>query len=159
MSLEPYRPNVGVVLFNAEGQVWIGRRPDAPDRYQWQFPQGGVDPGEDLEAAARRELQEETGVVSVQLLGRTEGWLAYDFPPEVLASGRGRGFRGQKQVWFAFRFYGEESEIRLEDHHEIEFDAWRWADLADCVDLIVPFKREVYAVVAHAFGKFAHPTA
>lgn len=152
-----YRPNVGVVLFNAEGLVWIGHREGESGPYAWQFPQGGVDPGEDLEAAARRELHEETGVRSASLLGRTENWIAYDFPPEVLANHkRARGFIGQKQVWFAFRFEGEDSEVDLFAHGEVEFDAWRWAPLAEAPELIVPFKREVYRAVVDAFTGFAH---
>lgn len=79
-DLSAYRPNVGVVLFNAAGQVWLGRRANTPEPWNWQFPQGGVDEDEDLEAAALRELQEETGVRSVELLGRTGGWIVYDFP-------------------------------------------------------------------------------
>ena len=79
-DLSRYRANVGVVLFNAQGRAWLGRRAGAEGPHNWQFPQGGVDDGEELEAAARRELHEETGLSSVELLGRTEGWIAYDFP-------------------------------------------------------------------------------
>jgi putative (di)nucleoside polyphosphate hydrolase len=149
-----HRPNVGVVLFNREGLVWQGHREGDPNPDFWQFPQGGVDPGEDLEAAARRELAEETGVASISLLGRTDGWLTYDFPPGYTPD-RKRNWRGQKQAWFAFRFEGEEAEIRLDQHHSIEFDAWRWGPLASAPGLVIPFKRLVYEQVAIAFAEFA----
>jgi len=151
-----YRPNVGVVLFNPEGLAWLGHRQGEKDPLSWQFPQGGVDPGEDLETAARRELHEETGVRSARLLGQTQGWLAYDFPPEVLAQKkRARGFKGQKQIWFAFEFQGEESEIDLNAHDEVEFDAWRWAPLAEAPGAVAAFKRPVYLKVVDAFAGFA----
>ena len=156
MDLSLYRPNVGVVLFNKAGHVWLGRRVGQPGPHNWQFPQGGVDEGEDLQTAALRELAEETGVRSATILGRTPDWIVYDFPPAVLAQNRiGRNWRGQKQVWFAARFEGEDDEIDLNAHDEIEFDAWRWAALDEAPQLIVPFKREVYAVVAKAFAGFA----
>lgn len=151
-DLSRYRPNVGIVLFNSDGLAWLGRRHNAPQPYVWQWPQGGVDEGEDLEAAARRELLEETGVSSIEIIGRTPDWLVYDFPPEVAAQQKaGRNFLGQKQVWFAARFTGQDSEIDLHAHHEIEFSEWRWARLDEAVDLIVPFKRDVYQTVAEAF--------
>ena len=149
-----HRPNVGVVLFNDEGKVWLGKRANTPDPWNWQFPQGGVDEGEDLYAAALRELAEETGVTSAEYLGRTEGWVVYDFPPEVKKFGK---WTGQKQVWFALRFTGQESEIRLDGHHQVEFEAWRWARLDEAPKLIIPFKRPAYEQVAAAFGQFAGP--
>jgi len=155
-----HRPNVGVVLFNSAGKVWYGHRAGQQGEHAWQFPQGGVDKGEDVEAAARRELEEETGVVSAELIGRTEGWIAYDFPEALKAQHKLKGKKpwdGQKQVWFAFRFTGEESEIRLDQHDDIEFDAWRWGDLSEACDLIVPFKRGAYEQVVAAFSTFAAP--
>lgn len=154
-SLPNHRPNVGVVLFNRDRLVWYGRRHATPPPYNWQFPQGGVDEGEDLEAAARRELAEETGVRSIEFLAHTEGWIAYDFPPDYGGSKQARGFLGQKQVWFAYRFTGDDSEIDLEAHGEIEFDAWRWGGLSEACDLIVPFKRPAYEQVVQAFARFA----
>ncbi|KQS55212.1 RNA pyrophosphohydrolase [Brevundimonas sp. Leaf363] len=153
-DLPRHRPNVGVVLFHPDGRVWYGRRAGSASDYCWQFPQGGVDEGEDLETAARRELQEETGVTSIELLARTDGWIAYDFPKDYGGSKQARGYLGQKQVWFAYRFTGEESEIDLEAH-EVEFDAWRWGRLDEACDLIVPFKRPAYEQVVAAFGVFA----
>ena len=154
-DLSRYRPNVGVVLFNAEGRVWYGRRAGTPGPHTWQFPQGGVDDGEDWEAAARRELREETGVTSVEPLAATEGFIAYTFPDSYGGSKQARGFLGQKQKWFAYRFTGRDAEIDLESHGEVEFDAWRWGRLSEACDLIVPFKREAYAQVVEAFARFA----
>ena len=153
-DLADYRPNVGVVLFHPDGRVWLGRRVDTPEPHNWQFPQGGVDAGEALEAAARRELREETGATSASYLGRTDGWLTYDYPPLVMRE-LAKGWKGQKQVWFAFRFDGPESEFDLSGDHKPEFDAWRWGYLAEAPDLIVPFKRPTYEAVAQAFAAFA----
>ena len=155
MDLSRHRPNVGIVLFHPDGRVWYGRRAGTAGAHNWQFPQGGVDKGEDLEVAARRELEEETGVTSAELLSRTDGWIVYDFP-EILKAQHARDGRkpwdGQKQVWFAFRFTGDESEIVLDRHDEIEFDAWRWGALSDAPDLIVPFKRATYEQVVAVFA-------
>ena len=151
-DLSLYRPNVGVVLFHPDGRVWYGRRANTPGPHNWQFPQGGVDEGEDYEAAARRELAEETGVTSADLLAKTEEWIAYAFPADYGGSKQARGFAGQKQKWFAFRFTGDESEIELERHAEIEFDAWRWGRVDEAPDLIVPFTRKAYQQVVQAFA-------
>ena len=157
VELALYRPNVGVVLFNRQGRVWLGRRVNTPGPHNWQFPQGGVDKGEDVQTAALRELQEETGVVSVAYLGRTEDWIVYDFPEGYKGSKIAKGWRGQKQVWFAYRFTGHDAEVNLKAHHHIEFDAWRWADLEEAPQIVVPFKRKAYDTVVEAFRKFAEP--
>ena len=153
-DLDLYRPNVGVVLFHADGRVWLGRRINTPGPYNWQFPQGGVDAGEDLLAAALRELHEETGAATVTLLGRTDGWLTYDFPADHGGSKQARGWKGQRQVWFALRFDGEEAEIDLAGHGQPEFDAWRWGYLSEAPGLVVPFKRQAYEAVVQAFQSF-----
>jgi putative (di)nucleoside polyphosphate hydrolase len=102
-----------------------------------------------------RELHEETGVRSAGLLGRTEEWVHYDFPPEAMNAKAARGWVGQKQIWFALRFSGPESEIDLNGDVFAEFDAWRWGDLAEAPDLVVPFKRIAYEHVVRAFKKFS----
>jgi len=155
IDLSLYRSNVGVVLFNEAGQVWLGRRIHTPGPFNWQFPQGGVDKGEDLLSAARRELAEETGVVSTRFLNRTDDWITYDFPEDYRGSKLARGWRGQKQVWFAMRFTGAEAEINLYAHHNVEFDDWRWAPIDEAPQLVVPFKRTAYETVVHAFRRYA----
>jgi putative (di)nucleoside polyphosphate hydrolase len=155
MDLSEYRPNVGVVLFHPDGRVWLGKRAATPGPYAWQFPQGGVDDGEDFRAAALRELREETGARSVTYLARTDGWVTYDFPPEATGSKIAKGWKGQKQVWFAFRFDGAEAEFDLSGEGHPEFEAWRWGYLAEAPDLIVPFKRPAYEAVAKAFAGLA----
>jgi 8-oxo-dGTP pyrophosphatase MutT (NUDIX family)/esterase/lipase len=149
-----YRLNVGVVVFNGEGKVFIGRRADAKGPHIWQFPQGGVDRGEDLVVAAKRELWEETGIKSVAFLARAPGWITYDFPEGFRGAKAMRGYAGQTQAWFAFRFLGEDAEIDLA-HHVAEFDAWRWADLEETPALVVDFKREAYLKVVQAFRPMA----
>lgn len=157
----PLRRCVGVALFNGAGRVFVGRRRSqgedpAAMPHRWQMPQGGVDDGEAPLDAARRELYEETGVRSAELLAEAPDWFDYEFPPEILARTRNGKYSGQTQLWFAFRFIGDEAEINLSPPgHKPEFDAWRWAPLAETPGLIVPFKRVVYAQVAHAFAKFA----
>jgi putative (di)nucleoside polyphosphate hydrolase len=163
-SSKPYRPNVGIALFNATGHVLIARRfkDDGPEiilpGLEWQMPQGGIDPDEDPRPAAQRELYEETGVTSVAYLGETPHWMTYDFPPYHGEPHRLGIFRGQRQKWFAFRFLGDEREIVVADvrNDQVpEFDAWRWERLARVPDLVVPFRRDVYQAVAKEFAKFA----
>jgi putative (di)nucleoside polyphosphate hydrolase len=163
-SDKPYRPNVGIALFNAQGRVLIARRfkDDGPEiimpGLEWQMPQGGIDPNEDPRPAAVRELYEETGVTSVDYLGETADWMTYDFPPYDGPPHRLAVFCGQRQKWFAFRFTGDEREIVVADvrnDQPVEFDAWRWEPLANVASLVVPFRREIYATVAREFARFA----
>ncbi|MFZ4120389.1 MAG: RNA pyrophosphohydrolase [Caulobacterales bacterium] len=150
-----YRPNVGLALFHQTGHVLMAKRIGSPPPYMWQMPQGGVDPGEGLLDAALRELEEEVGVGEqhVSLLEETPDWLYYEFPGGVRESlSKGR-YLGQRQKWFAFRFLGQDSDIRL-DLHTPEFTEWRWAKLSSTPALIVPFKRAVYEEVARRFARF-----
>ena len=135
---KPYRPNVGIALFNASGQVLIGRRfrDDGPEiilpGLEWQMPQGGIDADENPRDAVMRELWEETGVVSANYLGETD-WLTYEFPPyDGPPSHRLAKFRGQRQKWFALRFTGDDAEIdplTPRNGQPAEFDQWRWERL------------------------------
>ncbi|MEQ1819479.1 MAG: RNA pyrophosphohydrolase [Terricaulis sp.] len=150
-----YRPNVGLALFHTNGLVFLGKRVATEGPYQWQMPQGGVDRGEKVEEAAYRELEEEIGVRSahVDLIEETPDWLHYDFPIDVRTKMKPRGrYLGQRQKWFAFRFKGRDSDIRL-DTHTPEFVDWRWAALDSAPGLVIPFKRPVYEEVARRFKK------
>lgn len=154
---ERYRPNVGLAVFSRAGHVFVGRRVNGRGPFQWQMPQGGVDSGETPETAALRELEEEIGVSPklVDILEETEDWLYYDFPSD-LRRRLGGPYLGQRQKWFALRFRGSDNDVRL-DQHTPEFDAWRWAPLAETPALIVPFKRPVYEDVARRFLGWTEP--
>jgi putative (di)nucleoside polyphosphate hydrolase len=152
-----YRPNVGLLLFDMRGLVWLGKRRGFNGQHAWQAPQGGIDRDEDVQAAALRELEEETGIGSdlVSVIGYTEDWISYEFPEEM-QRGKYRRNKGQTQIWFALRFLGSDNDVRLNAHKQIEFDAWRWERLEALASLVVPFKRKVYEQVAL---KFAHLAA
>ena len=156
----PYRTCVGVMLLNADGLVFIGRRAGGiehvDDSHVWQMPQGGVDPGEDTWEAAKRELYEETSVRSVEKLGEVPDWLIYDIPRTVAGRAWKGRYRGQRQKWFAARFLGRDRDIDL-TRHEPEFDTYRWVDIDELPKLIVAFKRDVYVQVVEAFRHLAVP--
>jgi putative (di)nucleoside polyphosphate hydrolase len=146
------------MLINAAGLVWIGRRlpkwRDDSSAFVWQMPQGGIDDGEAADAAAYRELREETGIHSAEIIAEASEWLSYDLPPELVGVALKGKYRGQTQKWFAMRFTGHETEIDIsaKHGHEAEFDAWRWAAVDELPQLIVPFKRDTYQRVIAEFA-------
>jgi putative (di)nucleoside polyphosphate hydrolase len=144
-----YRHNVGLMLLNGAGRVWVGRRTDT-DLDAWQMPQGGIDKGESPTQAALRELEEEIGTARAEILFESDGWITYDLPPALRAKVWGGRWRGQAQRWFALRFTGTDADIDIATKHP-EFCAWRWAIRAELPDLIVPFKRPVYEAVLAEF--------
>jgi putative (di)nucleoside polyphosphate hydrolase len=154
----PLRPCVGIMLLNSRGKAWIGqRRPrwiPADAESIWQMPQGGILPGENPLTAALRELKEETGVSSVEVLAEMPEWLTYRLPPHLLGVALKRRYAGQCQRWFAMRFTGEDSEITLipQAGGKAEFSAWRWATLKELPGLALPFKRPIYEAVISEFA-------
>lgn len=158
-DIDKYRPCVGIAVFNSEGKVWLGKRFGQKGSYNWQMPQGGMDKGETAEIAAARELFEETGITldMVIPIGEVEDWLFYDFPPEYKGRKATKGWQGQRQKWFAFRFHGDESQIDLQSHGPQEFSKWRWDDLSKTPEFIVSFKRKVYERLTSEFERFSRP--
>lgn len=148
----PYRPCVGVMLINAEGQVFVGQRIDSKEGDAWQMPQGGIDPGEAAEDAALRELGEEIGVSPrhVTIIARSASDHAYDLPDPLVGRLWGGKYRGQSQTWFLARFTGQDSDIDIATA-EPEFDAWRWVAPQQLEELIVPFKKPIYRAVVAEF--------
>ena len=146
----PYRRCAGVVLLDGSGRVFAAQRIDMPG--SWQMPQGGIDKGESPRDAALRELEEEIGTARGEILRESSGWLTYDLPPELLGKALKGRFRGQKQKWFAVRFDGKDTEIDIHGVAHPEFDAWCWMAPADILEVIVPFKRDVYDAVFREFA-------
>ena len=149
----PYRRGVGVMLLNREGKVFVAQRIDTREE-AWQMPQGGIDAGETPREAALRELEEEVGTAEADIVAETEGWIRYDLPAELVPGIWGGRYRGQEQKWFVARFRGRDADIDIATD-EPEFSAWRWADLSELPDLIVPFKRPLYRKLVESFGHLA----
>lgn len=150
------------MVLNHENKVWVGHRAiiyndefQASDTKRWQMPQGGIDKGEEVLSAAKRELWEETGITNASLLAEAPEWLNYDLPADIIGDALKGKYRGQTQKWFAFRFDGDDSEINITHPPNgagIEFDKWRWTDMEELPELIVEFKREVYVRIVAAFN-------
>ncbi len=149
----PYRPCVGIMLFNKKGQVFVGKRVDQTLE-GWQMPQGGIDDGEKPAEAALRELEEEIGTNDAEILREHKDWLDYDLPPRLIGVALKGKYRGQTQKWFAMRFLGKDSDIDVETKDQ-EFSAWKWLSIEELPRLIVPFKRDTYAKVIDAFRDLA----
>jgi putative (di)nucleoside polyphosphate hydrolase len=151
MSEAGYRPCAGIMLVNGDGKVFVGQRLDAVVE-AWQMPQGGIDPGEDARDAALRELGEETGVAPhlVEIIAQSAGEHFYDLPPELMSILWNGKYRGQSQTWFLMRFLGCDADVNIATETQ-EFRDWQWTSVDTLVDLIVPFKRELYANVIAEF--------
>jgi len=150
----PYRPCVGVMLINSAGHIFAAQRLDSTIA-AWQMPQGGIDDGEKPRVAALRELWEETGVTAdlVEFICKTDDWVTYDLPPELLGKVWGGKYRGQRQKWFLYRYLGTDVQINISTQHP-EFSQWRWIAADEMIGSIVPFKRAVYEQVVAAFRPY-----
>ena len=138
----PLRLGVGAIVLNKQNKVFVGKRKDNPVN-KWQMPQGGVNDGEKLIDAMKRELEEETGIKNIKILKEVNGWSEYELPDYLLGKlWRGK-YRGQKQKWFVVRFLGNDSEINLKTSKP-EFIEWQWLNIENLTEVIVHFKRKVY---------------
>lgn len=149
MSNKPYRPCVGIVLFNKDGKVFVGERIDTPGA--WQMPQGGINEGEDIQKAALRELKEEIGTDKGSFIKTMEDKIRYDLPPHLKNKLWDGKYAGQEQIWVAMQFEGDDSDIDIAADDHPEFSQWQWVDIRDTLDLIVPFKKDVYKKVIQSF--------
>lgn len=163
-GLMPLRLTVGVMVFNKDGLVWLGRRFPKwlcdHSAHIWQMPQGGVEPFEPAHVAAEREVREETGITSLQLIDEFPGWLTSELPPELIGIALQGRYRGQRQKWYAARFLGTEREIDLDASgpQNREFESWRWAPIDSVAKLGAPHKRDIHETVVARFRKFATAT-
>lgn len=150
-----YRKCVGMMILNARNEIFITRRKDltAHDPYAWQMPQGGIDDHETPHQAALREMVEEIGTVRVKLLAQASEWIYYDFPDTIQQKSVYKNYKGQRQMWFLFRFEGEERDINLQTEHP-EFCEWRWASKQKVLAHVVPFKLKAYQQVFQEFSSF-----
>ena len=138
----PLRTGVGIVLLNNKNDIFVGKRLDNPKNF-WQMPQGGIEKNENFLEAAKRELKEETGIKSVQLVKELNGWFTYDLPEHLLGKIWKGQYRGQKQKWFVMKFIGKDEEIDVKTKNP-EFLEWKWINLSNLLDVVVGFKLNLY---------------
>ena len=147
----PYRKGVGMMVFNDDKKIFVGKRID--NQKTWQMPQGGVDENEDCLSAAKRELYEETGIQSIRVIEKSKEKYTYDLPEYLLEKIWKGKYKGQRQRWFLIKFLGPDSEINLNQKYP-EFNEWKWVDIDELSKLIVPFKKELYLSVIKEFQSF-----
>ena len=147
----PYRKGVGMMVFNDDKKIFVGKRID--NQKAWQMPQGGVNENEDCFSAARRELYEETGIQSIRVIEKSKEKYTYDLPEYLLGKIWKGKYKGQRQRWFLIKFLGPDSEINLNQKYP-EFNEWKWVDIDELSKLIVPFKKELYLSVIKEFQSF-----
>lgn len=150
-----YRPCVGMIILNNCNQIFMARRGDVlpSEPFAWQMPQGGIDDGESAQQASMRELLEEVGTNNVALLSKTSDWLYYNFPADLMGNKLAGKYKGQKQRWFLYRFIGDDKEINLATDHP-EFSDWKWCDPSEILEMVIPFKRQVYQDALREFSPF-----
>lgn len=149
METAKYRLGVGIMLINSDKKVWVGRRIDF-NSDAWQMPQGGVDEGEDMLEAAKRELLEETGVSDASFIHALPEFIKYEIPDELRKQLWNGEYVGQKQMWYLAKFEGDDSEININTQTP-EFNEWKWVEPQKLPDLIVEFKRDLYKTVLNEF--------
>jgi putative (di)nucleoside polyphosphate hydrolase len=148
-----YRPNVGIVIFNSDKKIWIGKRIDNNSKEAWQLPQGGIDYQEEPLNAAIREVYEETGITTIKNIGSIDNWIKYNLPLDIAKNKWGGKYIGQKQKWYLFYFYGDENEININISKQPEFSKWKWADEEYVKDNVTNFRKDVYKKVFQSFSK------
>lgn len=153
LDRDGFRPNVGIILLNQKSQVFWGKRIRT---HSWQFPQGGIDRGENPEQAMFRELHEEVGLHPhhVQVLARTRDWLRYEVPDRYIRRDARGHYKGQKQIWFLLQLIGHDWDLNLRATDHPEFDAWRWNDYWVPLDVVVEFKRGVYEMALNELARY-----
>jgi len=141
---EGFRPNVGIIIANDQGQVlWAERL----RKQGWQFPQGGVDGNESVDEAMYRELYEEVGLKphQVKLVAKTRGWLRYRLPKQMIRKGQKPQCIGQKQKWYLLKLLDSDDAVKLNNgEHSPEFESWRWVNYWYPITEVISFKRDVY---------------
>lgn len=148
----PYRPGVGIMLVNQQNMVFVAKRIDMKSEY-WQMPQGGIDDGESPDDAVFRELHEETSVKNAEILAKSKIWFYYDLPDYLITKVWDGKYRGQKQQWYLMRFIGNDDEVNIKTSNP-EFSEWRWADVKDLPNIIVPFKKKLYLEIIEEFKQY-----